>query len=515
VSRGTAIALAKERAAIRDHRNPLNEVLCAYHHAGRNGPNPLEAELVLRDPRPSVAKNASRRAKKQGTWYISNGPSVYRSTGFAEKERAKARLALQIYQNEEIAKITGARLPGNLTFDEVLADHVATLKATATTRGKKLEAKREEAMCKTLIKLHFSGRTLASYVEQDSHDFKGKLVALRQAHHTEKGVDPDLQDLDSYPASCLYSLKRAVNKYPSRHGQFWCAPILVTPHKARVRTRWLSKEEVIRLLLACMGYMWNYEEGGWETKLVQKPDGGFVVTRRVNTPETAFLRQGMSRLIRFILRTGVRHEACLRMKWGSWTEHGSVIFKDAKGNGMIFRRGSQEHNTNKSLGDSEIYEELRVLLRIWAKQDGYIVDGVVQKTGKKARIIRDVNDKGYDRYALADFRQICEWACVDPKTTIHALKHTAATWMKQRGYSDESISVMVDTSVETLKKFYIHVEMDTRRRYARREFDDRAKRREWRLVMNNTSGPNEPKRMRERPRIPDVGAPAAEVAEAA
>lgn len=500
MSRGTSIALARERAAVRDHRNPLNEVLCAYHHAGRNGPNPLDAELVLRPPRPSVAKNPGRRSARQGVWYISNGPSVYRSTGFSEKERAKARLALQIYQSEAIAEITGARLPGFLTFDEVLADHVATLKAAATTRGKKLEAKREEAMCNTLIKRHFAGRTIASYVEKDSHDFHAKLVALRRAHHTENGVDPDLEDLDSYPAGCLYALRRALAKYPGRHGQFWCVPVMVPPHKRRARTRWLSKGEVVRLLLACLGYMWNHEDGRWETKQVQRPDGSIVLTRRVNTPDTAFLRQGMARLIRLILRTGLRHEACLRMKWGSWTEHGSIVLTDAEGNGTVFRRGSQEYNTTKSLGESEIYEELRVLLRIWARQDGYIVDGKVQDRAAKPRIVRDENDRGYDGYALTDFRQICEWAGVDPTTTIHALKHTSCTWMKQRGYTDDSISEMTDTTVDTLKKFYMHVERETRRRYARREFDDRAKRREWRLVVHNTSEPDEPKRMRERPR---------------
>ncbi|MET4842657.1 tyrosine-type recombinase/integrase [Bradyrhizobium japonicum] len=502
-------ARAKLKAK-QDGRNPLNDALCAYHHAGRNGPNPLEAELVLREPRPSVARKPGRREKKQGTWYISNGPTVFRSTGCSEKEWRQAQLVLQIYQSEEIARITGARMPGNLTFDEVLADHVATLKAEATTRSKKRHAQREEAMCKTLLKLQFGGRPLSTYVHQDAHDFKAKLVAIRQAHHEKNGLDPDLEDLDGYPASCLYTLDKALKLYPGRHGQFWCMPIYVPPRKSRRRTKWLTKQEVIRLLLACLGYMWDPERCCWMTKTIQKEDGSWVVTRRVNTPDTAFLRQGMSRLIRFILRTGVRHEACLRMKWGSWSEHGSVKFDDAEGNGWIYRRGEQEYNTNKSLGDSEIYEELRVLLRIWAKQDGYIVDGKVQKTGKKARIIRDEEDKGYDCYCLEEFRQICAWAGVDTKTTIHALKHTCATWLKQRGFSDDAISEMTDTSVSTLKSFYMHVSKETRARYARREFDDRAKRREWRLVSHNDNDPTEAKRMRDRPRM--VGTPTAAAA---
>jgi hypothetical protein len=496
-------ALNKRKSAPRDGRNPLNDALCAYHHAGRNGPNPLDAELVLRDPRPSVAKNAKRREQKQGTWYITNGPTVYRSTGCSEKEKPLAKIALQIYQSEEIAKITGTRIPGNLTFDDVLADHVATLTGQATTRSKKIDAKRDGAMCRTLIRLYFGGRRLASYKEQDSHDFKAKLVELRKACHVKNGRDPDLEELDIYPGQCLDALKRAVGKYPARKGQFWCVPIFVTPYKWRRRTKWLTKGEVIRLLLACLGYMWDDEKGFWKTRPVLRPDGTWgEIPYRANTSDTAHLRQGMSRLIRFILRTGVRHEAALRMKWGSWQEHGSILLKDAEGNGTVFRRGSAERNTGKSLDDSEIYEELRLLLRIWAKQDGYIVDGKVQLTGKKPRIIRDENDAGYDEYALDEFRQICEWAGVDQKTTIHALKHTSVTWMKQKGFTDESISEMTDTSVDTLKKFYIHVDKETRKHQARREFDDRAKRAEWRLVMHNESVPIEPKRMRDRPKLP-------------
>jgi integrase len=512
MSKGAAIALARAQSKIiANFSNPINDALCAFHNSGRNGPNPLNATLELRDPRPSVAKNQRRQKEKQGTWYISNGPTVYKSTGFSELEYDRALTSLHIYISEEIEKEKGNRLPGFLTFDEVLADHVATLEAGATTRSQKLNALREKAMCNTLLNLVFRGRTLASYVLGDSETFKAKLLEIRRIHHEKNGIDPEHQDLDSYPASCLSTLDRAVKKYPSRHGQYWCMPIYVTPHKRRRRTKWLTKDEVIRLLLACMGYVWDYERGRWKTRLVLMPDCMLgEIPHRVNDPDTKFLRQGVSRLIRLILKTGMRHEAALRTKWGSWTEHGSIVFKDVEGNGVVYRRGSQEYNTPKSLGESEIYEELRVMLRVWAKQDGFIADGLLVNKARKPRIIRDVDDKGYNGYALTEFREICYLAGVDTETTIHSLKHTSITWMKQHGFTDESISEMTDTSVATVREVYTHIDKETRRRLARVEFDDRAKRRAWRLVVHNTSDPDEPKRMRDRLRVVEM--PVAEAA---
>lgn len=482
-----------------DHRNPLNNALLAYHHGSRSGPNPLDAELKLRPPRPSIAKKQGRRKKKQGTWYIVNGPSVYRSTGCSEKEYERAKLVLDIYKNEEIEKVTGSRLPGNLTFDQVLADHTADLRLNAHSKSTRRKAQREGSMCKTLLRVHFAGRTLASYRKQDSLDFKAKLIALRSKHCEQQGIDADQEELEQYPHACLETLRSAIREYPARHGQFWCIPIHVPWKKRRRRTHWLTKQEVTRLLQACLGYVWDWENGCWKTKQVQTPDGNWQTTRRVNTQDSAFMRQGMSRMIRLILRTGMRHEAVLLMKWGLWPNLGGIQFTDATGNGYVHRRGTEEYNTNKSLGTSEIFEELKVILRIWARQDGYIENGTVKKTGLKKFIIRDEEDKSYQGYALEEFRQICEWAGVNGQTTVHALKHTAATWCKQKDYSDEAIAEMLDTSVETLREFYMHVSKEIRMRYARREFDNRAKRREWRLVEHNDPDPTDPKRMRDRP----------------
>lgn len=482
-----------------DRLNHFYTSTVAYVNGGKPGPNPLDARLELRAPRPSVAKKPGRRKKKQGIWYIVDGQNE-RSTGCTEKEHAHALDALAIYKNKKSEELRGAHMPGLLLFDEVLADYCAHLRGRGKTRVLTRAAKRAESMARTLLNVHFSGQLIGTYVENDSHRFWSKLVEIRHDHHLSKGRDPEEEDSEYYVHACVSLLHRAVATYPGRHGQFWCIPIHVPKRTKRRKAReWLRKHQLRRLLLACWGYQWDWENGCWKTKLVQRPDGTWYASRKVADPDTAFLRQGMSRLIRLIIRTGLRHEAALLMKWGRWDDLGGVEFTDTDGNGWVHRRGLNEYNTPKSLKSTEIYEELKVLLRIWAKQDGYIdlTTGELNDKGKKAFIIRDEEDKGYRGYALGEFRQICDWAGLDDTTTVHALKTTAATWCKQRCYSNQSIAVMLDTTVDTLEKFYIHVSRETTRT-AKEEFDDRAKRQAWRKIRHTEPDPTDPKRRRDR-----------------
>lgn len=497
----------------KDRINHLNNSLVRFVHGGRPGPNPLDARLVLRAPRPSIASKPSRKKKKQGIWYIVDGPKSH-STGCVESEKHYADEVLALYKQKSSEAIRGDNVPGSLLFEELLADHCAHLLRKARTHTAILRANRKKSMANTLLRLQFGGRLIGTYVEEDSHEFWAKLIAIRHNHHIAKGRDPEEEEPENYAHDCLALLKRASALYPGRHGQFWCIPIHVPkPRKRRKAREWLRKYQVMRLLLACWGFQWDWENECWKTKLVQRSDGTWYETRKVAEPDTAFLRQGISRLIRIILRTGLRHEAALLLKWGQRNNLGGVEFDDVDGNGHVHRRGLDEYNTSKSLKPTEIYEELKVILRIWAKQDGYIDRST--NTLKKADqpfIIRDKNNVGYVGYALTEFRQVCEWAGLDETTTVHALKTTAATWCKQKGYSDDAISEMLDTTVETLRKFYIHVSKE-QKRTAKAEFDNRAKRQAWRKLWHLEPDPNDPKRRRDRHPPPrPLPAPALEVA---
>lgn len=488
-----------------NQQNPLRDMVVAYVNARRPGPNPLDAYLDLRDPRPSVAKKPGRRKKKQGVWYIVDGDD-YLSTGCSEKELDKANDVLTLHKNKRMEEMVGAHVPGALLFDEVLADHCANGWRTARRSSELRTARGVQSNCNTLLR-YFAGRMISSYVNQDSIDFKTWFVEQRLEHFRTHDWDPEEHEPEQYATEMLRTLRSAVENYPGRHSQFWCIQIYVPPQKSRSRKRWLRKQEVIRLLLACRGYVWDWEQECWKTKRIRMPDGTWRVTRQVNGADTAVMRQGISRLIRFIIRTGMRHEAALLMKWGRWDDKGGIEFIDALGNGLVHRRGRDEYNTNKSLGTSEIFEELRVMLRIWAKQDGYIgPDGELRNTGSRGKqfLIRDGEGKAYDGYALDEFKLVREWAGLGDDVTIHPLKHTAATWCRQKGFSLEATAEMLDTSVETLRKFYTHV--STPSGTARQEFDDRAKRQAWRKVPHNMPEPSDPKRKRDKPYRP-AGAP--------
>ncbi|MBR0684409.1 site-specific integrase [Bradyrhizobium manausense] len=481
-----------------DRVNRLFNSTVAYASGARPGPNPLDARLVLRSPRPSIARKPGRRKKKQGVWYIVDGKHQ-RSTGCSENAHSNALDALALYKQEKSEQLRGAHMPGLLLFDEVLADYCAYLHNRGTKRVVKRAAEKARSMANTLLNVHFRGKLIGTYVENDSHKFWSELLKIRHDFYVSKGLDPEDENPEYYAHACLSLLRRAIASYPGRHGQFWCIAVHVPKRGPRRKAReWLRKYQLSRLLLACWGFQWDWAKGCWKTKPVQRPDGSWYESRKVADPDTALLRQGMSRLIRLIIRTGLRHEAVLLMKWGSWDNLGGIEFSDSDGNGWVHRRGTEEYNTPKSLKSTEIYEELKVLLRIWAKQDGYIdpVTGDVRKAGTKPFIIRDEEDKGYRGYALEEFRQVCDWAGLDDTTTVHALKTTAATWCKQRGYSDDSIAEMLDTSVETLKTFYIRFSRELKRS-AREEFDDRAKRQKWRKIQHNEPDPTDPKRRRD------------------
>jgi hypothetical protein len=92
-----------------NYQNPLRDMVVAYVNARRPGPNPLDAYLDLRDPRPSVAKQPGRRQKKQGIWYIVDGDD-YISTGCTEKEYETANDVLTLHKNKRMGEPVRAYL---------------------------------------------------------------------------------------------------------------------------------------------------------------------------------------------------------------------------------------------------------------------------------------------------------------------------------------------------------------------------------------------------------------------
>lgn len=208
----------------------------------------------------------------------------------------------------------------------------------------------------------------------------------------------------------LENLRAAVKHYKAEFG-LQAEPVFTLPDKSLPRQRWLTRDEIAKLLWVCY-------RGDKKSQNKRK------------------------HLVRFILigvYTATRHDAILRLQWLPNTTGGWVDIENA----VMYRRAFNKAETKKRTPPIRIPRRLLAHLKRW-----YKIDGAVRYV---------VNFNGHEIGRLEkSFRSARKAAGLDDGVIPHALRHTAITWLMQAGVPISEVSGFAGVTVEELERTYFH-----------------------------------------------------------
>lgn len=228
----------------------------------------------------------------------------------------------------------------------------------------------------------------------------------------------------------LEDLRAAINHH-RREGL--CSEIVsvVLPDKSLPRERWLTHSEAARLIWAA----WRYRE-------IQK-----------GKPTEKRSRRHVARFILVALYTGTRSGAVCTAALHRTVGAGWVDIE----RGVFYRRPAGQRETKKQQTPVRLPNRLLAHLRRWERLgQRYVVEwrGLPVSSIKKA------------------FARVVADAGLGPDVTPHVLRHTAATWMMQRGVKTWDAAGFLGMTQETLERVYGHHHPDYQRQAAD-SFDNR------------------------------------------
>ncbi|MBN8957628.1 MAG: site-specific integrase [Rhizobiales bacterium] len=201
------------------------------------------------------------------------------------------------------------------------------------------------------------------------------------------------------------------------------------PEKGEPRDRWLTRSEAAKLLWAC----WRYRE---RQKLHRGRDKGQVV-------ETD--KRPLRHLARFILiglYSGTRAGAIAS---ASPTPAEGRSFVDLD-RGIYYRLARGRRRTNKRQPPAPIPGRLLAHMRRWVRLK-LVVNHFVEWNGAGVKSVKT----GF-KHAVT----LAKLSTVDGNVTPHTLRHTAATWLMQRGADPWQAAGFLGMSIKTLIDTYGH-----------------------------------------------------------
>ncbi|MGJ4941441.1 hypothetical protein ACQR1W_12780 [Bradyrhizobium sp. HKCCYLS1011] len=450
---------------IRNHSEALASL-------GKSGPTPVALHLVLH-PAPVWMSKAGKKRVGRRFWYIEGDGAKPISTKCSQENKAGAEAVLATRKRKQMVGLLGEHAPDELTIAEILDDDIEQKEKIAFTPPQKRTARTIRHQYTTIKRL--MGRlALADYTSQHSIDFLADYVGERMAYYA---AHPDMDPKDPEPTGLriLKLLKKAVESFVERKGLLWSKAIHV-PKRRKVKKakRWLRKQELARLLWGCL-YEIDKKTGRLKTKTVIDEDGTVrtVWIRHKGAKKRAYYH--LSRLIRFIIKTGTRHEVSIMMTYGFRPDI-SCIDCDGDGRGLVHRRGYEEEDTNKARPPSPIHAPLARMLARWARMDGHIdrATGRIVDDGKVRYLVLDGNGKPYRNHIDRQFRTLVRSVGLRG-ITLHTLKHTSVNYAYQSGQTRSGAALMLGTTEKTLAEYYTDWKEEGHFAEVLREFDDPAK----------------------------------------
>jgi integrase len=226
------------------------------------------------------------------------------------------------------------------------------------------------------------------------------------------GARRDLQDL---AAAIGHHAKEGLHRSVVR---------VALPPKGQARQRWLTRDEVARLLLTC-----------WRNREVQE-----------GKPTDKRPLRHLARIILLGVYTGSRPGAILN---ASWQRGDGLSFVDTV-NGVFHRHAAGEAETKKRQPTVKLAPRLLAHLRRWKRLDAAQARPhtyVVSYRGDKVLSVKTA------------LHTACKLAGVD-SVTAYTLRHTAASWLVARGLPTRKVADFIGTGEQMILSHYGHLAPD-------------------------------------------------------
>jgi integrase len=360
------------------------------------------------------AKRKNGRLIANAVWTIRDGDREVATgifAGQAERKPPKAAEdALVKYIVSKYRPPRRVRDIEDIDVADVLAIYHAHREAIYSERGSPQTEITEFADRIGRLNDFFGGKMLAEVNAQTC----GKYV---KARGRSGGARRDLEDL------------RAAINHHAREGLHRGLVRVALPAKGPGRDRWLSRSEAAALLWAC----WRYRE-------VQTRHRGPFKNQKIETGKRPL--RHIARFILIGLYTGTRAGAIASAP--PYRETGRS-FVDLE-NGIFYRLAQGRRPTKKRQPPAPIPDRLLAHMRRWVRA-GAIVSHFVEFNGAAVKSVKS----GF-RSAVG----IAKLSTEAGKVTPHTLRHTAATWLMQRGADPWKAAGFLGMSVEVLLDTYGH-----------------------------------------------------------
>jgi integrase len=338
-----------------------------------------------------------RFLKKRGCFYIcwtEGGRSRERST--CTSDRQQAEIVFAEFLRVRI-RASGPRDPAEILVTDVLADY-------AQEHAPHTSAPWRVAYAVTGLARFWEGRTVAEVTKEACRRYGASRGRSAGTVRRELGV-----------------LRAAIN-YAHSEGRVTRPVVVQLPDPPTPRERWLTPAEAARLIAGALGFTFALCSD-YRTRRER-----WIIWDR----EPAKARLHLPLFILLGLYTGARKEAILSLRWLQVDLPAGRINYNVPG----------ARQTKKKRAHIPIPGRLLAHLQR-ASRRGVELGFVVNTGGRR---IGDIK---------RGFAQACRRAGLK-HVTPHTLRHTAATWLMQRGVNVWDAAGYLGMSPETLRKVYGH-----------------------------------------------------------
>jgi len=223
----------------------------------------------------------------------------------------------------------------------------------------------------------------------------------------------------------LETLRAAINHHAKENLHYGTVRVTLPP-KGPPRDRWLTRDEAARLVWAC----WRYREQ-------QTVHRGQHKGRQVETDKRPL--RHLARFILIGLYTGTRASAIASASPYRDTGHSFVDLDQ----GIYYRLAIGRRATNKRQSPAPIPPRLLTHMRRWVRR-GIITSHFVEWQGAPVKSVK------------TGFKHAVAIAGLWGRVTPHTLRHTAATWLMQRGVPIWQAAGYLGMSAQMIERTYGH-----------------------------------------------------------
>jgi integrase len=223
----------------------------------------------------------------------------------------------------------------------------------------------------------------------------------------------------------LETLRASINHHAKENLHYGIVRVTLPP-KGPPRDRWLTRGEAARLIWAC----WRYRER--QTVHRGRRKGELIATDK----------RPLRHLARFILiglYTGTRAGAIASASPYRQEGHSFVDLDQ----GIFYRLAIGRRATNKRQSPAPIPPRLLVHMRRWVRR-GVVTSHFVEWQGAPVKSVKTA------------FKHAVKIAGLWGNVTPHTLRHTAATWLMQRGVPIWQAAGYLGMSTEMVERTYGH-----------------------------------------------------------